>query len=429
MIIPSPQRNTVPLPVRPLLGLLLVLLPLLASPAAHGARAVAPSGADLPVVRLDALDPSQWSLSSLRLAPGQKLEVTNRGLDPHTFTVAEWGVSIDLPSLETVTVTVPETVQPGQVFMFYCAVGDHRRQGQQGMITIVSADDARADATPAPLTDEPTITLADDFTFTPASISAPAGSFIRLVNTGVLEHHFVVDEWNMNVTVPPGETTVIRVPGDVAPGTSLTFYCSMPGHRDRGMQGTITVEKGTSGPTGSIDLSGAQVSDNELLALIPAPESLGPGWSELRNGDAQAISPDLNALDVRIFPGDGRSAVYIGPDGAHAVVIVLPLVVSNVPTNQVESGMFSVQQVFMQSWETDVLGNTAYSTMPNPPGCDIVSRTTGITKLYTLPAGSTSCQMRGPGIAIFVAVEGVVDGRSGVEASDELVRRIIADAP
>lgn len=414
--------------VRALFVLLFVLLPLIASPSMTVARVGAESSTSLPIVQLDALDPSQWSLTSLRLAPGQVLQITNRGVDPHTFTIAEWGVSIDLPSLETVTVTVPDSVEPGQVFMFYCSVGDHRRQGQQGMITIVSPDEAIAGASPAAASGETTLTMGDDFTFTPASLSAKAGSFVRLVNTGVLEHHFVVDEWNMNVTVAPGESTVIRVPGDIGAGTTFTFYCSVPGHRDKGMQGTITVEEGDAGPSGSIDRSQAPVSDSALFALLPAPASLGDGWRELRNGDAHAISPDLNSLDVRIFPGDGRSAVYVGPDGAHVIVVLLPLVVSNVPTNQVESGMFSVQQVFMQNWDSDLKGDSAYSTMPNPPGCDIVSRTSGITNLYTLPAGSTSCQMRGPGIAIFVAVEGMLDGKSGVNASDELVRQIITNA-
>jgi plastocyanin len=423
------SRADAPRRTRPILlaiGLLLALTPLILGTA--GSAIHAQPETTLPIVQLDALDPSQWSLSSLRLAPGQVLHITNRGIDPHTFTVAEWGISVDLPSLETVSVTVPDDVQPGDTFTFYCSVGDHRRQGQQGTITIVSPEEARADATPAASTDAATITLNDDFTFSPSDLTVQAGSFLQLVNAGVLEHHFVVDEWGMNVTVAPGETTVVRIPGNITPGSTFTFYCSVPGHRDKGMQGTITVDAGSTAPDGTIDRSGATVSARDLLALIPDPATIGEGWKELRNGDARAVSSTLGALDVRIFPGEGRSAVYIGPDGSRAIVIILPLVVSNVPTNQVEDAMFSVQSAFMGAWDIDYSSDTAYSSLPTPPGCDIVSRTRGITELYTLPAGSTSCQMRGPGIAIFVAVEGEVDGKSGVEASDDLVRRIIANA-
>ncbi|CAN0465795.1 unnamed protein product, partial [Phaeothamnion confervicola] len=107
----------------------------------------------LPAVQLDALDPAQWSLSALRLAPGQVLQITNRGIDPHAFTVTEWGISVDLPSLETVTVTVPADATIGETVTFFCSVGDHRRQGQQGTITIVSPEEAIADATRAASTE------------------------------------------------------------------------------------------------------------------------------------------------------------------------------------------------------------------------------------------------------------------------------------
>lgn len=410
-------------PVALLVALLLTLTPLaLALPSA---QAQTP---ELPAVQLDALDPAQWSLSTLRLAPGQVLQITNRGIDPHAFTVPEWGISVDLPSLETVTVTVPADATIGETVTFFCSVGDHRRQGQQGTITIVSPDEAIADAPRAASTEAVTITMNDDFTFTPAALSIEAGSFLQLVNAGVLEHHFVVDEWGVNVTVAPGEKTVVRIPGDIVPGRSVTFYCSVPGHRDKGMQGTITVESSPGLVSPPDAQRGAPVSDQDLLALIPAPASIGEGWRELRHGDARAVSSGLDALDVRLFPGDGRSAMYVGPDGARVIVVLLPLVVSNVPTNQVEDGMFSVQSAFMTAWDIDYSAEAAYSSMPNPPGCDIVSRTSGLMELYTLPAASTSCQMRGPGIAIFVAVEGTVDGKSGVAASDELVRRIIANA-
>ncbi|MGC4193194.1 MAG: cupredoxin domain-containing protein [Thermomicrobiales bacterium] len=408
----------------------LVLMPLMLAsinPASTTATAQAQDPPDLPVVQLDALDPARWSLSALRLAPGQTIQITNRGVQPHTFTVAEWGISVDLPSLEPVTVTVPDDVEAGQTFTFFCSVGDHRRQGQQGTITIVSPEDAIADATPVADDGATTITMSDDFRFTPASLTVEAGTFLQIANAGVLEHHFVVDEWNVNVTVAPGASTVIRVPDTIEAGSTFTFYCSVPGHRDGGMQGTITVTAGSAGPNGTIGRSGMTVPDDDLLALIPEPALLGEGWEKLRDGNARAVSSNLDALDVRIFPGDGRGAAYIGPDGSRAIVVVLPLVVSDVPTNQVSDAMFAVQSALMPDWDTD-FSNSAYSTLPNPPGCDLVSRTSGITELYTLPAGSTSCQMRGPGIAIVVAVEGTVNGKSGVAASDEIVRQIIANA-
>lgn len=382
----------------------------------------------LPIVTLDALDPAQWSVSSLRLAPGQTIRITNRGFAPHTFTVTEWGISVELPSLQTVTVTVPANLTVGDVYSFFCSVGDHRREGQQGTIEIISPEEAIADADPAGTSAATTITLSDDYTFSPSTLNVAAGSFLQLANTGVLEHHFVVDEWNMNVTVPPGETTIVRVPSNVPPGMTYTFYCTVPGHREKGMQGTITVDAGSARQTGSIHAADARVSDRDLLALIPDPSMFGDGWELMRSGDARAISPELASLDVRIFPGNGQSAVYLGPDGSRAIVILLPLVVSTAPTNQVEDAMFSVQSELMKQWDTDLSGSSTPVQSGTPEGCDLVGRQTGLVELTLLPAAWTSCQMRGPGIAIFVSVEGTVDGKTGTAASDAIVQRIIGQA-
>jgi uncharacterized cupredoxin-like copper-binding protein len=39
---------------------------------------------------------------------------------------------------------------------------------------------------------------------------------------------------------PGGELIEWVVPDDLAPGT-YTFYCTVPGHRAAGMEGTITI--------------------------------------------------------------------------------------------------------------------------------------------------------------------------------------------
>jgi uncharacterized cupredoxin-like copper-binding protein len=57
----------------------------------------------------------------------------------------------------------------------------------------------------------------------------------------VLEHDFTVDEWGIKDPLAGGASTTITIPADAAPGT-YTFYCSVPGHREQGMEGTITIE-------------------------------------------------------------------------------------------------------------------------------------------------------------------------------------------
>jgi len=86
-----------------------------------------------------------------------------------------------------------------------------------------------------------TIEANDSFTFTPSEITIPANTDVEitLINTGVLPHDFTVDEANVKITAEGGQqaTGTINLP----PGT-YEFYCSVPGHRESGMVGTLIVQ-------------------------------------------------------------------------------------------------------------------------------------------------------------------------------------------
>ena len=79
-----------------------------------------------------------------------------------------------------------------------------------------------------------------EFAFDPATLSVTADeeAAVELVNGGTIEHDFTIDEASITVLAPATET---------ATGTftlsagSYTFYCSVPGHREAGMEGTLTV--------------------------------------------------------------------------------------------------------------------------------------------------------------------------------------------
>jgi cytochrome c oxidase subunit 2 len=74
-------------------------------------------------------------------------------------------------------------------------------------------------------------------------LTVPQGGVIRLINDGSGgPHNFVIEGYNDDapVDMPPGSQTDWTVPSDLAPGT-YTFYCAVPGHRQAGMEGTITI--------------------------------------------------------------------------------------------------------------------------------------------------------------------------------------------
>jgi plastocyanin len=79
------------------------------------------------------------------------------------------------------------------------------------------------------------------FEFDPAEIRVEAGEDVAIVLTSEdILHDFTIDELDAHVSAGPGET---EEGGFTAggPGRS-TYYCSVNGHREAGMEGTLVVE-------------------------------------------------------------------------------------------------------------------------------------------------------------------------------------------
>lgn len=87
-----------------------------------------------------------------------------------------------------------------------------------------------------------TVAGRDDFTFNPETLSASVGQTmnVTLDNEGVLEHNFVIQELGVSLGPVPGGQTAS---GSFTPSAagSFEYYCDVPGHREAGMVGTLTV--------------------------------------------------------------------------------------------------------------------------------------------------------------------------------------------
>lgn len=81
---------------------------------------------------------------------------------------------------------------------------------------------------------------AQDVAWSTKEITVKPGDTITVKNIGVLEHDFVVDELGIKLALASGESGTVTIPADAAPGT-YTFYCSVPGHKESGMIGTLTI--------------------------------------------------------------------------------------------------------------------------------------------------------------------------------------------
>ncbi|HLF41252.1 MAG TPA: cupredoxin domain-containing protein [Acidimicrobiia bacterium] len=82
---------------------------------------------------------------------------------------------------------------------------------------------------------------AKEFSFDPEVIELKAGKAATIVleNVGAIEHDITVDDPALKIAAAPTKTAKgtlkISSPGE------YDFYCSVPGHRASGMEGTVRV--------------------------------------------------------------------------------------------------------------------------------------------------------------------------------------------
>jgi uncharacterized cupredoxin-like copper-binding protein len=197
--------------------------------------------------------------------------IANDGVAPHNFSIDELGIDIDIPAGET-----QETVinAPAGEYEFYCNVPGHKEAGMVGTLIVsedaaaAPGDTAAAGATPAEATVEQAAPATSDgatpatgedeqaaagagtgeavavesydIYFEPSELTSPADTdvTVRLPNEGVTPHNFSIDELGISVDIAPGATEEAVIN---APAGTYEYYCNVPGHKQAGMVGTLTV--------------------------------------------------------------------------------------------------------------------------------------------------------------------------------------------
>jgi uncharacterized cupredoxin-like copper-binding protein len=192
--------------------------------------------------------------------------ITNDGVAPHNFSIDELGIDIDLPVGETQETAINA---PAGEYEYYCNVPGHKEAGMVGKLIVsedaaaaapggtavpgaTPAQEAAVAATPGAATTtggeeqaaagaaEAVEVVSHDIFFEPEALSIPADTdvTVRLPNEGVTAHNFSIDELGISVDIAPGATeeTVIN-----APAGEYEYYCNVPGHKQAGMVGTLTV--------------------------------------------------------------------------------------------------------------------------------------------------------------------------------------------
>lgn len=251
-----------------------------------------------------AFEPKDFSV-----APGGKIVLKNDGALQHDMAVDEWGgIIIDLLNGgESGEFTVPSDAKVGDSFTFYCSVPGHREAGMEGTVTIAEAGAGGGEATAEEATAEEGAAAAggaiaevdvtaSEMMFDPKEFDVSPGTKIKLTNGGMLEHDMAVDAWG-GVIIGPlqgGDSGEFTVPDDAKPGDTIDFYCSIPGHKESGMVGKMTVVEAGAG--------GGAPAGGEQAASPAASAEASPAEAGAPAGGGGAAEVDVSAVELAFEP-------------------------------------------------------------------------------------------------------------------------------
>ena len=193
-----------------------------------------------------------YDTKTLTAASGNvTIDFTNKSPLPHNVTIANAGGKVlgATPTFTGGEKTLKLNLPPG-TYTFYCSVPGHEQAGMKGTLT-VSAGGASSGATgttsPSGTTSGGALALAANpsgqLAYDAKTLTASSSHVtIDFTNKSPLPHNVTIANASGKVvgatpTFTAGEKTLkLNLP----PGT-YTFYCSVPGHEQAGMKGTLTV--------------------------------------------------------------------------------------------------------------------------------------------------------------------------------------------
>jgi nitrite reductase (NO-forming) len=182
----------------------------------------------------------------------------------------------------------------------------------------------------------PLIIDAFDLGFDPSRIDVPApGRYSYAIeNSGALAHDLTFPDGTTTVAQPGEQSAPVEV--DV-PATGLEYWCSVPGHREAGMEGVIAVAGAE--PTSGVLNGFGRVPGVDPDPAVPAPIAFDPA-APTRSGDSpHEFSMTIQEGVFTVAPGYAVTAwsfggTVPGPTLRVGVGDQVTVRVSNTDTNQ-----------------------------------------------------------------------------------------------
>jgi manganese oxidase len=181
-----------------------------------------------------------------------------------------------------------------------------------GIIVVVNDDGSTTTTTAAPVPVSMT-----EFAFSPSSVTAPVGGQLEAVNDGSMAHNLVIDGGPGTGDVNAGQSELLDLTG-LAPGT-YTFTCTIAGHADSGMRGTLTIVEGGATELAAGESHGQHGADTDWAALDQAMEDNTNAYVQAVVDSLETGTPSGIATEGR---GNQKLEPTILPDGTKQFELV-----------------------------------------------------------------------------------------------------------
>ena len=147
--------------------------------------------------------------------------------------------------------------------------------------------------------DTVTVTLTE-FAIEPATVEAPAGSVLRVVNEGSVAHNLTVEGTEIRTPDLDGGASAELDVSSLEPGDH-TIICSVAGHESAGMTGTLRITEGgaVAAPAGGDEGGHEAMSADEMDELMAGRTAAFPAKTE--GLGAQDLAPEVLADGTKVF--------------------------------------------------------------------------------------------------------------------------------
>jgi manganese oxidase len=96
----------------------------------------------------------------------------------------------------------------------------------------------------------PVAVALSEFAISPSSITVPVGGSLQVANNGSMAHDLVITDTSVRTAELAAGASELLDLSSLEPGTYEVF-CSIPGHKDSGMVGSLTITDGATGDGGA----------------------------------------------------------------------------------------------------------------------------------------------------------------------------------